>query len=124
MSGTIRVDKWLWYARFYKSRSLAAKKVSEGKIRVNSVKVSKPAHAVLVGDVLTFVKADRVRVIKVLDTGTRRGPATEAQALYDDQSPAPVKRDVVPQNPKFEGNGRPSKKERRQTDVFRNKHLD
>jgi len=124
MAETQRVDKWLWYARFFKSRSLASKYVSEGKLRVNSSKISKPAHGLAVGDVLTFVKADQVRVIEVLGLGTRRGPAPEAQTLYHDQSPPPVPKKYVPENPKYQGNGRPTKKDRRQTDAFHAKRLD
>lgn len=124
MTDTQRVDKWLWYARFYKSRTLAAKQVIEGKIRINSVKISKPAHGLITGDVLTFVKADQVRVIEVLDLGTRRGSAPEAQTLYADKSPPRPKKEFVPPNPKFEGKGRPSRKDRRQTAAFDAKRLD
>jgi ribosome-associated heat shock protein Hsp15 len=121
---TQRIDKWLWYARFYKSRSLCAKQVSEGKVDVNDVKISKPAHAVDIGDVLTFIKAEQHRVIKVLGLGSRRGSAQEAQLLYEDKSPPRPKRKFVPPNPKFEGKGRPSAKERRQTAAFAAKHLE
>ena len=124
MADTQRIDKWLWYARLYKSRSLCAKQVSEGKVCVNDVKISKPAHGVCVGDVLTFIKAERSRVIKVLDLGTRRGSAPEAQILYEDRSPAPAPREFVPPNPKFEGKGRPTAKDRRQTAAFAAKYLD
>ncbi len=124
MVDTQRVDKWLWYARVYKSRSLCAKQVSEGKICVNDVKISKPAHGLAIGDVLTFVKADRPRAIKLLELGTRRGSAPEAQLLYEDNSPAPVQKEFVPPNPKFEGKGRPSAKDRRQTAAFDAKYLD
>lgn len=124
MAETQRIDKWLWYARFYKSRSLCAKQVSEGKIYVNDVKISKPAHGLVLGDVLSFVKADRARVIEVLDLGSRRGSAPEAQLLYADHSPPPKPRDFIPPNPKFEGKGRPSRKDRRQTAAFDAKYLD
>ncbi|KAB7616204.1 RNA-binding S4 domain-containing protein [Amylibacter sp. SFDW26] len=124
MAETQRVDKWLWYARFFKSRSLATKFVAEGKLRVNSTRISKPAHGLVVGDMLTFVKAEQVRVIEVANLGTRRGPAPEAQQLYNDQSPPPPKKEYIPPNPKFEGNGRPTKKDRRQTDAFHAKRLD
>jgi len=124
MADTQRIDKWLWYARFYKSRSLCAKQVSEGKVFVNDVKIGKPAHGVAVGDVLTFIKAERLRVIKVLDLGTRRGSAPEAQLLYEDRSPAPTLKKFVPPNPKFEGKGRPTAKDRRQTAAFAAKYLD
>ena len=119
-----RLDKWLWHARFFKTRSLAASKVSEGKIRVNQTPVSKPASAVCEGDVLTFAQGDWVRVVKVLAIGTRRGPAPEAQALYEDLSPERPKREPAAQNPGYEGKGRPTKKERRQGDLSRLRHLD
>ncbi|WP_052245413.1 RNA-binding S4 domain-containing protein [Halocynthiibacter namhaensis] len=114
----LRVDKWLWHARFFKTRTLAAKQVSEGKIRINSTKISKPARTIVPGDVLTFPKDDHVRVIKVLGIGTRRGPAPEAQALYEDLDPPQPREKRVDQNnfppmPKYEGKGRPTKKDRR-----------
>jgi len=111
---TIRLDKWLWQARFFKSRSLAAGVVSAGKVRVNSVAASKPSRAVGPEDVLTFPKEDDVKVVKIIACGTRRGPAPEAQALYDDMSPAPAPK--APRNPKFEGGGRPTGKDRRKSD--------
>ncbi|RVW00023.1 RNA-binding S4 domain-containing protein [Mesobaculum littorinae] len=107
----MRIDKWLWFARFFKTRGLAAKVVGGGHVRVNGTRIAKPAVAVGPGDVLTFPQADRIRVVSVLAPGTRRGPAPEAQALYDDMSPPPEPR--VPQNPRYEGKGRPTKKDRR-----------
>ena len=83
----IRVDKWLWQARFFKTRGLAAKLVKSGKLRINGSPVSKPAQNVSVADVLTFPKEDDTRVIEVCELGRRRGPAPEAQALYYDLSP-------------------------------------
>lgn len=76
------------------------------------------------GDVLTFAKAEQTRVIKVLDLGSRRGSAPEAQLLYEDNSPPRPRREFVPPNPKFEGKGRPNAKERRQTAAFDAKYLD
>lgn len=124
MAETQRIDKWLWYARFYKSRSLCAKQVSEGKLRVNDVKISKPAHGIVLGDVLTFVKAEQSRIIKVLDLGSRRGSAADAQLLYADSSPPRARREFIPPNPKYEGKGRPNARERRQTAAFTAKYLD
>lgn len=108
----LRVDKWLWHARFFKTRSLAAKVVSAGKLRVNGQPISKPAYCVTAQDVLTFPQARDVRVIKVIALGERRGPAPEAQALYDDLDP-PKPREPVAQAPRFDGKGRPTKKDRR-----------
>ncbi len=78
----IRIDKWLWQARFFKSRSLAADLVSGGRVRVNGQPVAKPSRLIGPGDVLTFPQGHDIRVIRVLDCGTHRGPASEAQALY------------------------------------------
>jgi ribosome-associated heat shock protein Hsp15 len=83
-AASIRLDKWLWQARFCKSRALAAKLVSGGAVRVNSERVSKPATPVRVGDGISFALAGRVRAIRILALGARRGPATEARLLYDD----------------------------------------
>ena len=82
--GRIRIDKWLWQARFFKTRGLAATLVSGGQLRLNGVKTGKPGHAVAPGDVLTFPQAGDIRVIRIIACGTRRGPASEAQTLYDD----------------------------------------
>lgn len=107
----IRLDKWLWFARFFKSRSLASKTVADGRVRVNGTRVSKPSAAVRVGDLLTFSQGRAVRVVLVLDLGDRRGPASEAQMLYEDRSPPPPER--APENPRYDGGGRPTKKQRR-----------
>ena len=81
---SLRLDKWLWHARFFKTRSLAAKVVQSGAVRVNGTRITKPAYALRPGDTLTFAQARRIRVVTVLLLGTRRGPAAEAQSLYDD----------------------------------------
>jgi len=79
---TIRLDKWLWQARFCKSRALAVRLVTEGVVRVNAMRVVKPATPVRVGDGLSFAQGGRVRAVRILALGNRRGPAPEAQALY------------------------------------------
>jgi len=112
---TMRIDKWLWQARFFKTRSLSAKLVTAGHCRVNSNKIAKPAFAVGPDDVLTFVQGDRVRVIRITDIGTRRGPAVEAQTLYDDLTPIEEK---PPPKPERVGNRRPTKKDRRKIDLM------
>jgi ribosome-associated heat shock protein Hsp15 len=114
-----RLDKWLWHARFFKTRSLASKKVGEGKIRVNQQPVTKPAFTVSPDDVLTFSQGDRVRVVRVRAIATRRGPAPEAQALYEDLSPPPPPKRPAPAqgaNPRYDKAGRPTKKDRRDMD--------
>lgn len=80
----MRLDKWLWYARFFRSRSMAARFVANGKIRVNREKTRKASRAVRPDDVLTFVLHDKVWVIRVCAPGMRRGPTVEARALYEE----------------------------------------
>ena len=114
-SAKIRIDKWLWHARFFKTRSLAAKVVSSGHVRVNSLSIAKPAVQVTAGDVLTFPQARDVRVIRIVALGVRRGPAPEAQALYQDLDP-PQQKAPEPQALRYEGKGRPTKRDRRLID--------
>ena len=126
----LRLDKWLWQARFFKTRGLSAAQVQAGHVRVNSAKVLKPAHAVRAGDVLTFVQANHVRVVRILALGTRRGPAPEARALYDDLDPPTPRdsdapgRDIVAATPRYEGKGRPTKRDRRKLDLKSRDALD
>jgi ribosome-associated heat shock protein Hsp15 len=110
-----RIDKYLWFARCYKSRTLAASMVSEGRVRINGVRCEKPSATIKPGDVLTLSAGAHVRVIKVLAAGERRGPASEARLLYEDLTPpAPPKEDVPAKSGSRErGAGRPTKKERR-----------
>ena len=82
-------------------------------MRVDGTKVSKPAHALRIGVTLTFAQAKRIRIIQVDALATRRGPAAEAQGLYTDLTPPEEKKENGPPNPKFEGKGRPSRKDRR-----------
>ncbi|MCH9806267.1 MAG: RNA-binding S4 domain-containing protein [Alphaproteobacteria bacterium] len=127
--GAQRLDKWLWYARVTKSRSLAAALVERGRVRVNKVRVQKPSHSIKPGDVITASVGKAVRVLKVILPGTRRGPAPEARLLYEELTPvndavgvgfqtksAPGESGVVqPRLPELElSSGRPTKKERRQ----------
>ncbi len=114
-AGTIRLDKWLWYARFFKTRTLASKIVSGGHVRVNGDKAQKTAHSVGPGDTLTFPIGAHIRVVRIIAVGQRRGPAPEAQTLYEDLTP---ERDDVPPAPRFEGKGRPNRKELRQKHLF------
>ena len=83
----LRLDKWLWFARFVKTRSLATKLIVDGRMRVNGVPTQKAHYTVKLGDVLTFPLGPHIRVIKVVALGSRRGPAPEAQTLYEDLDP-------------------------------------
>lgn len=115
-----RIDKFLWFARFFKSRTLAASVVTDGRVRINGERCEKASTIVKVGDVLTFPAGARVRVIKVVAGGERRGPASEAQALYEDMTPPPEVREAEPAAPakRERGAGRPTKKERRAIDAL------
>ncbi|MEX0923513.1 MAG: RNA-binding S4 domain-containing protein [Rhodovibrionaceae bacterium] len=119
----LRADKWLYQARFFKSRSLASK-VCDGGLRISGNKVDKAHARVRVGDVLTFPQGLHIRVVKVLALGTRRGPASEAQGLYEDLSP-PEKQTPLPKAARSgvmtrdAGSGRPTKRDRRQLDRLR-----
>lgn len=111
-----RLDKWLWFARILKSRTLATKFVTDGHVRINGARVDAPAKALVVGDVLTVALERQVLVLKVLAPGVRRGPFPEARLLYEDLSPPPPPR--TPAGPVLSGlrdagAGRPTKKERR-----------
>ncbi len=115
----LRIDKWLWYARFFKSRTLAAKVILSKPIRLNSNLISKVHAMIRAGDILTFPKGDHIRVIKVINLGSRRGPAIEAQTLYEDLSPPVLtQKNKSPISPgsRLPGSGRPTKSERRATD--------
>jgi ribosome-associated heat shock protein Hsp15 len=80
----LRLDKWLWQARFFKTRALAAQVVGKGRLRINQTIVTKAHHRIRPGDVLTFPQGRLVRVVRVVELGSRRGPASEAQSLYED----------------------------------------
>ncbi len=117
----MRADKWLWHARFFKTRGAAAKAITAGHLRVNGAKASKPAQAVGIGDVLTFPQARRIRVVKLTALSERRGPASEAQTLFDDMTP---EENAVPRTPRYEGKGRPTGKDRRNARLYDPTRLD
>ncbi len=130
-----RLDKWLWFARVVKSRTLAAGLVTSGKVRVNRQKIDKPAHALKAGDVVTVSVGRKVRVLKVVASGVRRGPASEAQGLFEELTPlaaspnpdtyrtdgsgAAAAPRAVPQAGRDTRAGRPTKRDRRLIDHFR-----
>jgi len=122
--GRQRIDKWLFFARIVKSRSLAAKLVQAGKVRLNREKIDQAAHAVKPGDVLTISLERRILVCRILQPGTRRGPAEEARTLYEDMSPQPAPAASQPamEGIRDPGSGRPTKRERRETDRLRDTH--
>ncbi|NMA97370.1 MAG: RNA-binding S4 domain-containing protein [Phyllobacteriaceae bacterium] len=119
-----RLDRFLFFSRAVKSRTLAQKFIEAGAIRVNSEKTVRTDHKVGAGDVLTMTLHERILVWRIVDPGTRRGPASEAQGLYEDISPPSLPRAqrspyeaAIAERPA--GAGRPTKKERRETDRLR-----
>ena len=119
---TTRLDKWLWYARFFKTRTQATQLIQSGKLRINGDITHKPHRTAIIGMVLTFPQAKHVRVIKITKIGQRRRPASEAVALYEDLSPITSEPNKQQKNKDvgFErretGTGRPTKKQRRETE--------
>lgn len=130
MAGTVepvrkeRLDKFLFFSRAIKSRTLAQKFIESGAVRVNSERTDRSDHKVGAGDVLTMSLHERIMVWRIVDCGVRRGPAPEAQGLYEDLSPPALpKAEWSPYEaaiaPRGEGAGRPTKKERRETERLR-----
>ena len=101
-----RIDKWLFFARIAKSRSLAQRMVADGRVRLNRDKVEAASATVRVEDVLTVALDRRVLVLKVLAPGARRGPAPEAQTLYEDLSAPPPPREARTPAPEHRPEGR------------------
>lgn len=122
---SLRIDKWLWYARFFKTRTLAARLCNGSKLRIAGEIVSKAHHKIKVGDILTFPQARQVRVIKILALGTRRGPAAEAHELYEDLDPPSAKSrlpgSAAAADKARGGSGRPTKRDRRALVRLKNK---
>ena len=121
MADVQRLDKWLWFARFFKSRTSAGKACNNAKVRINRQIAAKASATVKVDDVLTFPRGHHIRVIRILDLGRRRGPAPEAQILYEDLAPPQSsdklsvdRRSVLGQ--RDVGSGRPTKRDRRAVD--------
>ncbi|WP_435627459.1 RNA-binding S4 domain-containing protein [Candidatus Ferrigenium straubiae] len=121
-AGKLRIDKWLWAARFYKTRSLAADAVEGGKVLVNEARI-KPARAVAIGDRLDIRIGQYRFEVEVLALSGKRGPAPEAQKLYRESDDSRAQRaalaaqiKAMPQ-PAFKG--RPTKRDRREIERFK-----
>jgi ribosome-associated heat shock protein Hsp15 len=121
MSETVRIDKWCWAARFFKTRSLATHAIDLGRVLQNQERV-KPSHAVKFGDLLEIQHADQVWQIEVLKLLEVRGSASIAQTMYQETAASIEKRALLAQNKKlYQEPGailarRPTKRERRQLD--------
>ena len=115
----LRIDKWLWAARFFKTRALAAQAVAGGKVKVNGERV-KAARAVRLDDVLSIHTGPYEYVVRVLALSARRGPASQAALLYEESEPSKAARQTLAARLSAvaryasPAEGRPSKKERRQ----------
>ena len=120
----MRLDKWLWHARFFKSRSGASTYTAAGNVRVNGTRQTRSSARIRAGDTLTFALHGHVRVIEIIALSARRGPAVEARTLYHDHEP-PENRPKTPSETKparrAPGSGRPTKRERRAQDAFTDK---
>src|SRR5437867_12371155 len=113
----VRSDKWLWAARFFKSRTLAAAACDGGKVDVND-QAAKPSKVVRAGDRLKITLPRAKRVVRVVALSDRRGPGADAALLYEDLTPPPPPREARPSPPAYRapGAGRPTKRERRRMD--------
>jgi ribosome-associated heat shock protein Hsp15 len=124
--GKLRIDKWLWFARFFKTRSIASRLGASRKIRVDGNVISKASQTVAVGNVLTFPQGRIIRTVQILALGDRRGPAPEAQALYEDLAPPELNQPLSKRRGPLEGAparrepgaGRPTKADRRAMERF------
>lgn len=126
--GAQRLDKWLWFARVVKSRTMAAGLVAAGKVRVNRQRTDKASHALKPGDVVTVNVGRKVRVLRVKAAGQRRGPAAEAQGLFEDLTPPETRSGLKEPGSgetcsasavRAQGDGRPTKRQRREIDKLR-----
>ena len=121
-SDKLRIDKWLWAARFFKTRALAADAVESGKVLVNEVRV-KPAKTVAAGDVLDIRLGQFRFEVEVLALSAKRGPASEAQKLYRESEASRAQREALAAQIKaqpqpFTFKGRPTKRDRRVIEKF------
>ncbi|MBL0374112.1 RNA-binding S4 domain-containing protein [Rhizobium sp. KVB221] len=116
-----RIDKWLFFARIAKSRTLAQEWVEAGHVTLNGDKIRRSSVEVRVGDRLDVMTRERDLVLIVLAPGERRGPFEEARHLYEDQSPPRQTMSRFDHAQRDPGAGRPEKKERRELDRLRSK---
>ena len=127
-AGRVRIDKWLWAARFFKTRSLAAEAVAAGKIEVNDERV-KPAKLIQLGDSVSVRLGPYVHIVHVRGISERRGPASVAATLYEETAESAAARAKLAEQLRmapaafvYEEKGRPTKRDRREIDRFRDEH--
>ncbi|MDR2195856.1 MAG: RNA-binding protein [Gallionellaceae bacterium] len=120
-----RLDKWLWAARFFKTRALAVEAIESGKVQVNDVRVIKPAKTLAIADTLIIRLGPYHHEVEVLGWSNRRGPASEAQKLYRETDASKAKREALALELKAQAGsvvaakGRPTKKDRREIERFK-----
>ena len=115
----MRLDKWLWHARFVKTRGLAQTLLTGGKVRLNGTKLDKASAKIRIGDEIGFAVHERMHIIKIAQLSDRRGPAPEARLLYEELSPPQSLSDRKDHAQRPRGEGRPSKNQRRQIEQFK-----
>jgi ribosome-associated heat shock protein Hsp15 len=127
-SARVRIDKWLWAARFFKTRSLAADAIGAGKVEVNDERV-KPAKPIQLGDTISVRLGPYLHVVRVRALSERRGPATIAATLYEETAESVAARAKLAEQLRlapaafvYEEKGRPTKRDRREIDRFRDEH--
>ena len=127
-SARVRIDKWLWAARFFKTRSLAADAIGAGKVEVNDERV-KPAKPIQLGDTISVRLGPYLHVVRVRGLSERRGPATIAATLYEETAESVATRAKLAEQLRlapaafvYEDKGRPTKRDRREIDRFRDEH--
>jgi ribosome-associated heat shock protein Hsp15 len=126
--GRVRIDKWLWAARFFKTRSLAAEAIAAGKVEVNDERV-KPAKLLQLGDVVSVRLGPYLHLVHVRGLSERRGPASVAATLYEETPESVAARAKLAEQLRmapaafvYEEKGRPTKRDRRELDRFRDEH--
>jgi ribosome-associated heat shock protein Hsp15 len=116
----LRLDKWLWYARFAKTRTAAQRLIVAGRVRINRERTDSPARLLRLGDVLTVALESGIRVVKITAFGERRGPPAEARLLFEDLAPPASAEPGAASAPPRSG-PRPTKRDRRAIDSFANR---
>ena len=116
-----RIDKWLWHARVVRTRSAASALANAGHVRINGARIDASSRPVRAGDVVTIALDRNVRVLKVTGYALRRGSAELARALFEDLTPVGAPAAEPPVGQRVAGAGRPTKRQRRETDWLRSR---
>ena len=121
----VRIDKWLWAARFFKTRAMATEAINGGHVHVNGQRI-KPSRPLSIGDELTVTKPPYTFIIEVIDLSEKRGPASKARLLYQETEQSQLKRETLREQIKLQAANspaprrRPDKQQRRKIIRFKN----